>query len=50
MMTVALADYEKSSIASQIATNVKSHIAFYAAIKKFPSPLPHDLISLRLSF
>jgi hypothetical protein len=49
-MTVALADYEKSSIASHIATNVRNHIAFYAAIKKFPSPLPPDLISPRLSF
>jgi hypothetical protein len=48
-MTVALADYEKSSIASHIATTVKSHIAFYA-IKKFPSPLPPGLISPRLSF
>jgi hypothetical protein len=46
---VALADYEKSSIASHIATTVRSHIAFYAAMK-FPSPLPPDLISLRLSF
>jgi len=48
MTTVGLADYKRSSTALQIAGDVMSHIAFYAAMKS-PYPLHPGSISLRLS-
>jgi len=48
MLTEGLADYERSSIALQIAGDVTSHIAFYAA-KKSSYPSHPGLISRRSS-